>query len=146
MREKNFILLFLKNFFYIYLLFEFADPDVSKYKSAWNHIIFLLVFRNTDKCNKNCIINTTDIFSPKQRCWSWQFGCDNGCIPREKKCNGVQDCNDKSDEKNCVKKKIDDYDDYYIHEYNDDNEVSVISINNVSKVLFILSPRRKFFK
>ena len=37
-----------------------------------------------------------------QRCSSSQFTCDNGkCIQPSSKCNGDDDCGDRSDEKNC---------------------------------------------
>jgi len=36
-------------------------------------------------------------------CPMWSMLCDNACIPVTKRCDGVQDCVDASDEANCGK-------------------------------------------
>ena len=38
----------------------------------------------------------------KGGCDSTEFTCDNGdCIPQNYECDGISDCDDKSDEENC---------------------------------------------
>lgn len=40
------------------------------------------------------------------RCPSYLFRCDyGGCIEMNKKCNGIRDCRDNSDEKRCLTKR-----------------------------------------
>ena len=39
-------------------------------------------------------------------CYTWEFQCNNGmCIARDKRCDGLYDCGDFSDEHNCCKLK-----------------------------------------
>jgi len=43
-----------------------------------------------------------EIISAQTTCLWWQFSCDNGkCIDLRRKCNGYDECGDRSDERGC---------------------------------------------
>jgi len=58
----------------------------------------------SQKCTGTTATATTA--KPKSNCKSWQFTCDNGkCTSESYKCDGDNDCEDWSDERNCYGRK-----------------------------------------
>uniref|UniRef100_W5N103 Low-density lipoprotein receptor-related protein 2 n=1 Tax=Lepisosteus oculatus TaxID=7918 RepID=W5N103_LEPOC len=52
--------------------------------------------------HRDCIPDDS-VEPPDQSCGAYSFPCDEGrCIPNSYRCDGIQDCHDKSDEANCT--------------------------------------------
>lgn len=71
-------------------------------------MVFYIFLFSTDSCN------------------SYEFTCDNGdCTDKHNECNGVRDCGDGSDERNCPSRRC------------NDNEVFGFSYLHLLELLFI---------